>query len=189
MPRPSKKQVLGAAFGAAIYALLMIVGYLLWFREAGPRVVRLEWERVVSVEKSATRSGAGWKNEVPAGAKILTAEPRFHHDEKKVLGMHQAPVPGDGGPVMETRPTVERTRVEMDWCTWEVEEWVPVRDEKRAGAVPEPPLWPTPTLAPGERDRVRRETFRAIVKRKGMEETVEMPFDRWSSLKVGDRLP
>ena len=53
----TKRGVLGSGFGALVYASLLAGGIYLGLQASGPKVDRLEWERVVSVDK---RSDGGW---------------------------------------------------------------------------------------------------------------------------------
>ncbi|MGC4118917.1 MAG: hypothetical protein QM765_30995 [Myxococcales bacterium] len=49
----TKRGVIGSTFGALLYVTLLAVGIYLGLQASGPKVVRLEWERVVSIEQDA----------------------------------------------------------------------------------------------------------------------------------------
>lgn len=152
----------------------------------GSPLVRLEWERTIAVEKLDVQRGSDWRDQLPAGAEVVKAEPRFHHKDRTQTGTRKVMVKVDGTQTLEVRPTFDEKDVSMDWCEWEQRRWLPARVEKASGQGAAA-SWPAAKLGPGEREGARSESYRAVFERDGAEVVVTVPLARWATLEAGSR--
>ncbi len=70
---------------------------------------------------------------------------------------------------------------------YEIERWLPDREEKSSGADIEP-YWPEYTLADNERTGYTGEVYNLIIKHGDDSYTVFLPYDRWKEFKAGDKV-
>lgn len=176
---------MGRRWGALAGAVALAVAVGAWSFSGRPdaRLVALEWDRTIQVERRVGIPGSGWREELPAGAVLGRCEPRFHHHERVVTGTRQKRVPGSRA--IETSPEVEVTPVEREWCAWESVRWDLARVEHAQGK-DATPLWPEPVLSEGERLGARTERYRARFERRGAQHTLDATSaEVWSRLTAG----
>jgi hypothetical protein len=86
-PAPSKKGglvkwlVAGLAIGAALFICLPTEKQL--------TVSQVSWERTVELQKLATVTEAAFEDELPSGARVLSRERKFHHNDKIQTGTRE----------------------------------------------------------------------------------------------------
>jgi hypothetical protein len=85
-------------------------------------------------------------------------------------------------------PIYRQVPVYRTWHTFDVDRWVTERTERAAGETQEV-RWPEVQLGPKLREGGRLEKYRiTLTGPKGKQWTKELPYERWSRLKVGDHL-
>ena len=87
-PPPPPKPSGGGKLKWGVGALLLLGTCAMLFRpsERELKVEKVSWERTVDVEKLATVTESGWEEELPSGARVLSRERKFHHNDRVQTG-------------------------------------------------------------------------------------------------------
>ncbi len=85
-PKPRRSWGRLKLWGATGLLLLAASWFMCRSQTEEMRVSRLEWERRVEVERFATVKESSWREELPAGARLLTTERRLHHTDQVKIG-------------------------------------------------------------------------------------------------------
>ncbi|MFN7131881.1 MAG: hypothetical protein ACK4N5_07355, partial [Myxococcales bacterium] len=87
-PPPPQKKKTGGRWKWAL-AALAVIGSCVWVctpKEQAATLEAVSWERTVEVERFATVVEQGWRDELPAGARVLSSERRKSHDQQVQTG-------------------------------------------------------------------------------------------------------
>lgn len=144
---------------AGIVALVLIVAgivYAVSYRSSATgEVVRLTWERTVSIEDFQPRAGSGWRDSLPGDAYSLSCTERQRGTRKVPDGSHEECRDvdlGDGAFRRECRTVTDyRDEPVYDtWCSYRVDRWDYARQVASQGeGKSPPPVWPSYQLAQG----------------------------------------
>jgi hypothetical protein len=196
-PRPpAQRSGCGPKAWGCLSLLAVLFGLFLWvvFRKSVEpvEVSALEWERTIDVEAYRTVREEAWEGSVPSGARVVGKSREVQREEREQVGTERVKVGtrdlGNGffEDVYEDRPVYESKPVYGTRYTYEIERWVKDRTARASGRDPAP-RWPDPGLGRGEREGARREAYTVVLRGK-REYRMELPYARWSSLRVGQRL-
>jgi hypothetical protein len=171
---PARPVGRGFRLGCALLLLLLaafcaITGYFALRRtDERVSVAGLEWERSIAVEAFRAVRDEAWEGELPSGARVLSRSRKAHHNEREQVGSERVKVGvkdlGNGffEDVYESRPVYRERPVYRNRVVYEVERWVPARNE-RASGTDASPQWPSLTLARGEREGPRSESYVVVL--------------------------
>jgi hypothetical protein len=134
-------------------------------------VAGFEWHRSVEIEDHETVREESWKEDVPAGARILARRRQVHHVERQQVGTR------NGQPAYRERP-VYGQRV-----AYEVERWSVART-LRASGKDKSPRWPDIRLNLGEREGKRSESYVVVLQGRNTYR-MEVPRERWLEMREG----
>ncbi|MGI5865033.1 MAG: zinc finger Ran-binding domain-containing protein [Myxococcales bacterium] len=204
-PAPKKKSKAGLVLAGFCLLAIACGFFLCRTKEAPMTLAAVSWERTVEVEKHTTVVEEDWRDELPAGARILSTERKVHHTDKVQVGTKKVKVGtkdlGNGyfedvykeEPVYETRqrtvtedePVYREDPVYADWCRYEIDKWVRDRVEKASGT-DKSPSWPAVSTSDKQRSGKETETYRAVFKDADGDEYEWRPkLDEWQRLEVG----
>jgi hypothetical protein len=191
----------GPRLPAAILALVGLLGCgvcgvfsYFAFRKTEERVTvaGFEWERRVEVQSHRTLRESAWEGDVPPGARVVGRAREVRSHERRQVGAERVKVGtrdlGNGffEDVYERRPVYESRPVYGVKVSYDVERWVAERTARAAGT-DQSPRWPDPGLRPRERAGARSESY--LVRLSGKREyRMELPEQRWASLRLGQQL-
>jgi DNA-directed RNA polymerase subunit RPC12/RpoP len=157
----------GVAIALALCAFFGIAlsGILTPATDAAGRVHTVAWTRTIAIEELAPVEHEGWRDEVPAGASVVSCQKEFHHTQQepapnaeKVCGTPYTVDEGSGyGKVVQDC----EYRVYADWCRYTVNEWQEV-EEVEAGGTDLNPYWPQVRLGAGQQEGRREEVYRVV---------------------------
>jgi len=202
-PRPAAPKVkeLPWYLFAGIAALLLICcagGYLLARpSKAINGVVRdVSWERRISIETLQPVTREDWRDEIPSDARLGTCQKKLHHttqsepgtspreEVEKVCGTPYTIDQGSGyGKVVQDC----EYRVYADWCEYTSQEWQEV-DASIANGRDLNPYWPQVSLASGQREGERSETYKVDLDTEGKPYTYRpSDADEFSQFVIGSK--
>jgi hypothetical protein len=178
-------------------ALLLVLGFCAVFgyialrkTEEVVRVTGLEWERSIDVEALRAVRESAWEGAVPSGVRVVGRSREVHHTDRERTGTERVKVgvrdKGNGffEDVYEDRPTYRDRPVYGLKVTYDVDRWVRDRTARAAGTGTSP-AWPDPRLRAREREAGRREKYVVVLQGRRTYRK-ELPFARWSALRVGE---
>jgi hypothetical protein len=193
-PRPGRRR--GCGIVAAV-VLLLGLGFCSVFSyfalrktEERVTVAGFRWERSVDVEAWRKVQETAWEGEQPSGARVVGRSREVHHTEREETGTERVKVgtrdKGNGffEDVYEERPVYSDRDVYRTKLRYEIEKWVVDRTAKAEGN-DQSPRWPDTRLRSGEREARRSERYTVVVQGRRTYR-IELPFERWSSLRLGE---
>lgn len=194
-PPPPPTRRTGAGRLIALVLLLVtafcaVAGYFAFRRtEEAVTLAGFSWERSIEVEAFRTVREEAWDGEAPSGAREVSRRREVHHTEQVQVGTKKVKVGtkdlGNGffEDVYEERPVYQDRPVYRQKITYDVDRWVVDRTARLAGG-DQSPRWPDTGLRAREREGKRRESY--VVLLQGRKEyRMELPLERWSSLRAG----
>lgn len=196
LPPAAKRSGCGARAWGCLTLLVVLFGLFLYaaLRKSveSVEVAGLEWERTIDVEAYRTVREQAWEGSVPSDARVVGRSREVHHEEREQVGSERVKVGtrdlGNGffEDVYEDRPVYRSRPVYATRYSYEVERWQKDRTARAAGR-DGAPRWPDPGLGRAEREGARHESYSAVLRGK-REYRMPLPYARWSSLRVGQRL-
>lgn len=200
-PAPPKKKgrgclILGCL--GALAVLLVILVSTLWTRESTFEVTGHTWSRVVTVERFGPDQASGWCDSMPGGAYDVSRTEKERSTNKVPDGEECVTKQVDNGDgtfreVEECKTKYRSEPVYDDWCTYSVDRWNKVREEKASGKGLSPE-WPAVRLGQTgqcvgcEREGAREGTYTVRLKDpQGEQQNCDLPEDRWRAMAEGSR--
>jgi len=188
----------------AVLAVVAIIAVVLFIGRGTEDKLRIqggEWSRSIQVERQEPVRHEAWRDQVPAGARILRTWEAQSSTEKIQVGTEKVKTGtkdmGNGffEDVFEERPVYTEKPVFAMKAEYEVFEWKAYRDAVSSGGIVDAPSWPDPNLNPGDREGVRTE--KAVLRfvsndpeKKGMVYTYERAKpDELAGFVVGNDYP
>jgi ribosomal protein L40E len=181
-PAPKKRGCLIYAIGAAVAAILVIIGLIFFFstpvEELSATAVEAQWSRTIEIEALAPVTHEAWRTQIPAGAAILSCR-------EEVESTVSNPVPNSrevcGTPYVVDEGTgfgeaVQDCQYEVlaDFCRYEVLEWRKI-DETRLTGTGINLQWPNLALGTDQRAGRRSETLHCLLDADGRTFTYRLP--------------
>jgi len=194
VPPAARRGGLGRVVLASL--LLLGLGFCGYFgylatrkTEETVQVSGLHWERSITIEALRTVREDAWRDQMPAGARIVSSRREVRDTEREQVGTERVKVGtrdlGNGffEDVYEDQPVYRDKPVYDQKLTYDVERWLKER-EVRATGEDASPRWPDPALRPGEREGSRNET--CVVVLDGQKAyRMKQPCDGLSRFEVG----
>lgn len=188
---PSRLVPLAIAAGAVI---LLLCGFLavslLRTSEITATVQDVSWTRTIAIQALQPVKKEAWRDEVPKDAKLGSCQTKLRRTQeeeapgaKKVCGTPYVVDQGTGkGKVVQDC----RYEIYEDWCQYEVNDWVKVREEKVSRHDLQP-VWPAVSLRPQEREQKdgRREEYLVVFDHDGTRYTYSPPASEFPDFQVG----
>ena len=150
----------------------------------------VSWTRTIAIQALQPVKKEGWRNEVPNEARLGSCEKKLRRVQeqeapgaKKVCGTPYVVDQGTGkGKVMQDC----KYEIYEDWCQYEVNDWVKVREEK-ASRHDLQPVWPAVSLGVKEREQKdgRKEEYAVVFDRDGKRYTYSPPASEFAKFQVG----
>lgn len=153
-----------AAVAAVVVVLAAAAFVLTRGKEATLTLRGGEWSREIRVERQEPARHEAWRDEAPADARILRTWQAQRSTEKVQVGTERVKTGtkdmGNGffSDVLEDRPVYKENPVYATRVEYEALEWKAIRSASAKGGLADPPAWPDPALAPGEREGARVES-------------------------------
>ena len=172
---PAKRRSRVPILPLAILALVLIclVGFFFMaaVRTSDVQAVvqDINWTRSVPIEQLQQATGEGWRNEIPADARNVTCQPKFHHTQpdpvtdpnvtaEEVCGTPYVVDQGSGyGKVVRDC----EYQVYADYCRYSYAAWQPYTTKTATGHDLNP-YWPQIYLGPNQREGARSETYEVV---------------------------
>jgi hypothetical protein len=183
--------------GIAVLLLVCCVGAYLLFRPSEDinGVVRdVSWERRISIEALQPVSHEDWRDEIPSDAQLGNCRKKEHHTQseapsfgveaEKICGTPYTIDKGSGyGEVVQDC----EYKVYADWCEYTREEWQEV-DASIASGHDLDPYWPQVSLASGQREGDRSESYNVDFDTEGKSYTYHpSDADEFSGYVIGSK--
>ena len=199
-PKPASSGRCGLIIGAALIALVVLIGLLLFWRRAETAVISgHEWERAIAIEVLSAVGGSSWCDAMPRDAYSITRREEQRSTRRVQDGEEcriQRVDSGDGtfreqrvcSPIYREEPVYDLR------CYYTVNRWVPARQLTTSGSSLNPaPNWPTVNLRQtgtalgAEREGGREEIYLLRLRIDGDEFRCRVPQNFWEQAAVESR--
>ena len=149
---------------AILMMVCLVVGFL-YFKTPAliGTVQKTEWQRTIVIEAQNEVSGQDWRDQLPAGAKILACQPKDRsRQDKPVAGATEvcAAQPNSQANGTATLDKACYYEVYADYCSYQALVWQTV-DRVQAQGSDLQPYWPKANPTNNQRIGARSETYTA----------------------------
>lgn len=200
-PSATTKLIAMGLLGVFVVIIVVVGLVIFWRKDVALTVNGHSWEREVRIETFGPVESSDWRNEIPAGAQVLSCSQQQRGTKKTPDGEDCSlrRIDNGDGTFTEKQECTTRYREEpenAEKCTYRINKWAYSRSETTRGqSLSQMPAWPVVNLAMenmaalgGERAAQRLERYELqFTDQEGKPGTCQLSEVKWRTVTPGSR--